>query len=131
MSLGGVESFILVSKSAHKAPFLVLCHSTNMAIVLSGILDMHNCCIRVTAVLEYFKWTSSYTTHLVFRCLFSPMLPMSRWWGHLLVLSNYYGLIIKGCIPHTRSLLLTIKGHGHCDSKYTWSRLKTVGLVNF
>jgi len=59
----------------------------------------------MTALLEYFKWT---TQHQVvwFFCLF---LPMPRGGGQLLVLSCYYRLIIKGCVPRARSLIGTDK----------------------
>ena len=43
----------------------------------------------------------------------------AKGWGRLLVLSSYYSLIIKGCVPHTQSLLVMIKGHGHFSSRYS------------
>ena len=44
------------------------------------VLYKHDCCIRVTALLEYFEWTFNYTTcqwGVVFPCLFLIMLPMT------------------------------------------------------
>jgi len=87
------------------------------------VFDMHDCCIKVTALLEYFKWTLNYTTYqgVCFFMHFFYILPMPRGLGggRLLVLSGYYGSIIKGCIPHTQSLLVTIKGRGHRGSRYS------------
>ena len=42
------------------------------------VLEMHNCCIRATALLEYFEWTlskqHSRAKGVVFLCLFLAML---------------------------------------------------------
>ena len=63
---------------------------------------MHNCCIKVTALLEYFEWTLSKQHSrskgkgMDFLCLFFNH---ASGWGRLLMLISYLGLIIKGRDP--------------------------------
>ena len=77
---------------------------------------MADCCIRVNALLEYFKWILT-VQHLKGR-LFLPLLPIQKGGGWLLVLSIYYFFVIKESVPHIQSLLVTIKGRGHGGSRY-------------
>ena len=59
--------------------------------------------IRVTALLEYFKWTLNYA-HVKghgFSVSFLPMLPLPRGGDRLLLLSNFYDLIIEGYPSHS------------------------------
>ena len=69
---------------------------------------MHDCCIRVNALLEYFEWTLSNTAgqrakDVVFLCLFFIY---ANDLDQLLMLISYLGSIIKGCVPCTQLLRL-------------------------
>ena len=74
---------------------------------------MHDCCIRVTALLECFEWTwnkpHNRTGGVVSTTLLvSTMLSKPSGWGSTFgAISFYYDLIFKGRVPHTQSLLLS------------------------
>ena len=59
---------------------------------------MNDCCIGVTALLEYFEWTQSNTRAkgVAFLYLF---LNHASGWGQLLMLISYLGSVIEGRVP--------------------------------
>jgi len=74
---------------------------------------MHDCCIRVTALLEYFEYTLS-KQHSRSKCQGCGFF-LCFFFNHAsgLMLISYLGSIIKGHVPCTRSLqLVSINGHG-------------------
>ena len=78
---------------------------------------MHDYCIRVNALLEYFEWTLSkqHSRSKGKGCGFSVLLfNHASGWGRLLMLISYLDLVIKEHVPHTRSLqLVSINGSDH------------------
>ena len=68
---------------------------------------MHDCCIRVTTLLEYFEWTPS-KQHSRSRGKghgFSvPLFNHASGCGRFLMLISYLGSIIKWHVPRNRSL---------------------------
>ena len=84
---------------------------------------MHDCCIRVTALLEYFEWTLSkqHSRSQGKGCGFSvPPFYHASGWGRLLMLISY---LVKGRIPRTRSLrLVLINGRGLRASMYSFNQ---------
>ena len=78
---------------------------------------MHDCCIRVTALLECFKCTLN-QPHNRTGGMTSTMLSMPSGWGSTFgVISFYYDLIFKGRVPIA---LDHRKGHGHRTSCYSY-----------
>jgi len=60
---------------------------------------MYDCCIRVTALLECFRWTLN-KPHNRTRGIASTMLSMpSGWKSTFGAISFYYDLIFKECVP--------------------------------
>jgi len=58
------------------------------------VLEMHDCCIRVTALLEYFEYTPSkqHSRSKSQECDFSvPLFNHASGWGRLLMLISYLG----------------------------------------
>ena len=58
---------------------------------------MRDCCIRVTALLEYFEWTLSKQHSRSKGVVFFNH---ASGWGRLLMLISYLGSIIKGHVDH-------------------------------
>ena len=71
---------------------------------------MHDCCIRVAALLEYFEWTLSklHSRSVGQGCSFSvPVFFIhASDLGRLLMLISFLGSIIKGRVCRTQSLRL-------------------------
>jgi len=75
---------------------------------------VHDCCIRVTALLEYFEWTVG--PRMWFFCV--SFLSMLVVW---VMLISYLGSIIKGHVPRTQSLR-----RGHRASIYSFNQDRTI-----
>ena len=82
---------------------------------------MHNYCIRVTALLECFKWALN-EPHNRTMDMASTMLSVPSGWGsNFGAISFYYDLIFKGHVTLTLDHYIGIeKGCGHCASSYSY-----------
>ena len=68
---------------------------------------MHDCCIRVTTLLQCFKWTLNKPHKRT-----GGMASTIGWGLTFGTISIYYDLICKGCIdtPYAQSLLVSKRG---------------------
>ena len=70
---------------------------------------MHDCCIRVTALLECFEWTLNKPQNRT-GSMASTKLSMPSGWGLTFgAISFYYVLSLWGCIP-SHSIIIGIEG---------------------
>ena len=76
---------------------------------------MHDCCIRVTSLLECLEWT----LNKLLRGMASTMLSMPSGWGSTLgAISFYCDLIFMGCVSLALDQYWYQKGRGHCAYSY-------------
>ena len=62
---------------------------------LIGVLEIHDCCIIVTALLEYFEWTlSKQHSRSKGKEYYFSVPNHASGWGRLLMLISYLGSII-------------------------------------
>ena len=78
---------------------------------------MHDCCIRVTVVLEYFKWTlnklHNRTGDMALTMPSIPLVGVNLW-------CFQYDLIFKGRAFSYLIIIGMEKWYGHCASSYSY-----------